>query len=107
MIDPAPSPLAIERRGTVLVLSGEVDANTAPQLAAQLCDAEAAHRVELDMAAVTFIDSTGLRVILTERQRREADQSELVLLHPSVPVARLIELTGLAPYLSVEPPLES
>lgn len=106
MIDPAPSPLAIERRGCVLVLSGDVDTSTAPQLVSHLCDAMAVRRVELDMAAVTFMDSTGLRVILTEHQRRQADQLELVVLRPSTQVARLIELTGLGPYLSVEP-LES
>jgi anti-sigma B factor antagonist len=106
MIDPAPSPLAIERRGCVFVLSGDVDTNTAPLLASQLDDAEEERRVELDMAAVSFIDSTGLRVIITEHQRRRADQLELVLLRPSVPVARLLELTGLAPHLSVEPPLD-
>jgi anti-anti-sigma factor len=106
MTDPAP-PLAIERRGCTLVLCGEVDAYTAPLLEEQLCDALPERRVELDMAAVTFMDSTGLRVILTDLQRRRADDLELVVVRPSETVARLIELTGLMPYLRVEPPLES
>lgn len=106
MIDPAP-PLAIERRGCTLVLCGEVDAHTAPLLAEQLRGALPERRVELDMAAVTFMDSTGLRVIITDLQRRRADQLELVVVRPSEKVARLIELTGLTPYLRVEPLQES
>lgn len=111
MIDPA-LPLAIERRGCTLVLAGDVDAHTAPLLAAHLLDATSEPRVELDMAAVAFMDSTGLRVILSDLQRRRADRLELVVLRPSVKVARLLELTGLTPYLRVEStlvdaPLES
>lgn len=104
MIDPAP-PLAVERRGCTLVLTGDVDTQTAPLLIAAFRDATDVRQLELDVAAVSFIDSTGLRAILTEHRRRQADHLELVVLRPSMPVARLLELTGLVSYLRVDPPL--
>jgi anti-anti-sigma factor len=105
VINPLPPPLAIERSDCTLVLCGDVDAHTASLLAAELDDVAAVHRLELDASAVSFIDSTGLRTILAEHRRRQAERRELVVVRPSAPMIRLIEVTGLVSYLSVEPPL--
>jgi anti-sigma B factor antagonist len=104
MIDPEPA-FAVEQLGTTIVLAGDIDAATAPLLAAKFAESADVHRLTLDAGAVTFIDSSGLRVVLSERQRRQADGLELVVLRPSAPMVRVIELTGLGPYLCVEPPL--
>jgi anti-sigma B factor antagonist len=92
----------IELDPSTVALEGEIDAHTAPDLAA--------HYVELpdgdgdfviDMAKVDFMDSSGLRVIIELHQRAEQASRRLFLRSPSQPVARLIEVSGLAGHLHV------
>ena len=77
----------------VLVLSGEIDSYTAPDLASRLNDA----KVEIvDLSAVTFIDSSGLRTLIEADRSRQDDGARIVLRAPSAPVQRLLEISGLA-----------
>lgn len=82
-----------------LILAGEIDSYTAPDLAERLA---ADPPVEvLDVAGVTFIDSSGLRVLVEVHQARAARGSRLVLRAPSAPVQRLLEISGLAGHLDI------
>ena len=82
-----------------LVLEGEIDSYTAPELAERL---EADRSLEVvDLAAVTFIDSSGLRVLVQAHQARAEAGSTLRLRSPSAAVQRLLEISGLAGYLDV------
>jgi anti-anti-sigma factor len=102
MIDPSPPSAVEQRRRSTLVLSGDVDASTTSRLDERFGELRSAHRIDVDMAAVTFMDSSGLRSILTEHQRRRALGDELVVLRPSSAVRRLFDITGLGPHLRVE-----
>jgi anti-sigma B factor antagonist len=82
-----------------LILAGEIDSYTAPDLAERLA-AEPPVEV-IDVAGVTFIDSSGLRVLVEVHQSRAASGSRLVLRAPSAPVQRLLEISGLAGHLDV------
>jgi anti-anti-sigma factor len=82
----------------VLVLEGELDAHSSAALAEQL-QREPQTSV-LDLAGVTFIDSSGLRVLVEAHQARESEGG-LVLRSPSSAVQRLLEISGLAPHLDV------
>ncbi len=101
--------LALEIRpddlGPSLSVVGEIDVFTAPSLAdrlLELCDSGSS-RVVVELEGVTFIDSTGLRVLIeADRRMRDVDGS-LVLLRPSRAVSRLLELTALGDWLTVEP----
>jgi anti-sigma B factor antagonist len=87
-----------------LCVIGEIDVFTAPILADRLADltSSAASLVRLDLDGVTFIDSTGLRVLIeSDRLMRDRD-AVLVLARPSRAVARLLELTALGDFLTVE-----
>jgi anti-sigma B factor antagonist len=82
-----------------LVLAGEIDSYTAPELADLLLkrlDIDA-----IDLRDVTFIDSSGLRVIVEAHQRRLEDDRVLVLRSPSPAVQRLLEISGVAGHLTV------
>ncbi len=82
-----------------LVLEGEIDSYTAPELAERL---ETDRSIEVvDLAAVTFIDSSGLRVLVQAHQARAETSSTLRLRSPSAAVQRLLEISGLAGYLDV------
>src|SRR5215208_8109152 len=91
-----PLSLEIERDGDSLVVraSGELDLATAPMLEECLLHAfeGEASPIILDLTAVSFIDSMGLRSLL--RAARNSD-SRLRIECESAPVRRMIEVTGL------------
>jgi anti-anti-sigma factor len=82
----------------VLVLSGEIDSYTAPGLAERLADPA----VEVvDVSAITFIDSTGLRTLLQADRSRRDDGRRFALRSPSAPVQRLLEISGLGGHFDI------
>jgi anti-sigma B factor antagonist len=83
----------------VLVLAGEIDSYTAPELSEHL-GADPPIEV-VDVAGVTFIDSSGLRVLVEAHQARAAAGSRLLLRAPSAAVQRLLEISGLAGHLDI------
>jgi len=90
--------LTDDRLGAVVVVArGEIDVASAPELHAALNEAMGAQAgtVIVDLSAVTFIDSTGLGVLVgAEKDMREAEQHlQLVVSQPQI--SRLLELTGL------------
>jgi anti-sigma B factor antagonist len=85
-----------------LRLAGEIDAASSVALAAELDPLPTGHRIVLDLAAVTFIDSSGLRVLIDAHRRAETEGRLLVIANPSPPVSRLFEISGLTNHLHVE-----
>jgi anti-anti-sigma factor len=96
-----------EGRRHTLVLVGELDLATAPELDAmteQAC-ANGAGELVLDLRQLAFIDSTGLRAILRVRNHCEAHRCGLFLTPGPPAVQRLFELAGLLERLPfLEPP---
>lgn len=79
-----------------IAVSGELDVATAPQLDAALQkQPDVAARVVLDLSRVSFMDSTGLRVLLQAHDVAQARGRQLTIV-PSDSVTRVIRLTGLA-----------
>src|ERR1041385_7772638 len=76
-------------------LSGEVDAHTAPSLASAL-EALPAGIVRVDMAEVSLMDSSGLRVLMEATSRARDGGGDLVVVRPSPTVTRLVEISGLS-----------
>jgi anti-anti-sigma factor len=87
-----------QRFGRRLTLRGELDLGTAGQLESAL--AEAQEPVLLDLRELTFMDSTGVRVLLEAAERAAGDGWELRILAPADGDARVtIEETGIAALL--------
>jgi anti-sigma B factor antagonist len=85
-----------------LVLVGEIDAHTAPDLAAHLDPLPGDNGdVVIDVAGIDFIDSSGLRLIVEAHQRAESTSRRLVVHQPSTTVTRLFEISGLTSHLTV------
>jgi anti-anti-sigma factor len=77
----------------VLRAAGEVDLESAGQLAAALRDAGASgDRVVADLIGVPFMDSSGLKVLLLASE--QLDHGLALVLSPGSPVAHLLEITG-------------
>lgn len=75
--------------------SGELDLATVPELEAAYAQALAASPSTLlvDLHAVTFMDSTGMALLLDMLERRGAVELRFAI---SPPIERLLELVGLA-----------
>jgi anti-sigma B factor antagonist len=114
MSRPEPTELSIEREtdGAVAVVraSGELDLATAPQLALAISASAAGPRprVLVDLAAVAFCDSGGLRALLGAAREVEARAGRLVVaVEPGGTVARVLEMAGLTEFLRVRAPAEA
>lgn len=80
-----------------VVASGELDAASAASLTTALADAAgSAEHVELDLSGVTFIDSSGLRVIAAAVQRANDGGPSFAVSAASDAVRRIFEMTGLS-----------
>lgn len=90
----------------VYVLSGEVDAHTAPQFADHFepLPGGAGEGLVIDMADVTFMDSSGLRVLIELNRRVSEAGTSLTVRAPSRAVARIIEISGLSDLIEVSSP---
>lgn len=100
--------LHVQRRtgSTLLLIDGELDAATAPDLA-DLCRCVHAHGdrdVVIDLTATSFLDSSGLRALVGARRLFGDGGGSLRLAHPSEPVMRLLEITGLRDYFAIDEP---
>jgi anti-sigma B factor antagonist len=98
--------LATEREGdrAVLVVRGELDAYSAPGLEDQISRllSDRMDAIVLDLSETGFLDSSGLRAILTAQRRLTEGNGQLILRKPSEPVTRLLEITGLTDHFTVE-----
>jgi anti-anti-sigma factor len=105
-LTPAPQ-LTIERQQdsqrVLLVLHGEIDLASAPQLDCALVEAVSTgpSRIGIDLADVQFIDSTGLRALIQGKERAQATGRSLILRHVRPQAKRLFEVTGVARALGV------
>jgi anti-sigma B factor antagonist len=78
-----------------VVVTGEVDLDTAPAVRDEvLRHLHGGAAVHLDLGDVTFMDSSGLHVLLATARRASLVGAELRLVRMSARVQRLIELTG-------------
>jgi len=81
----------------VLTVAGELDLDSAPRLRRRLQETMAAGRVHMvvDLAALSFIDSTGISVLVEVHKDACRRGGGLVVRSPSPAVRRLLEVTGL------------
>lgn len=89
----------------IVRLRGELDIANAAELEALLVRARPrGQRVVLDLAELRFMDSTGLRALLSGRTAAREGGWELTLDNVHRNVARLFELAGVHDLLGLDPP---
>ena len=81
----------------VVTVGGEVDLDTASQLGDHALDAvrDVSPHVLLDLTGVTFMDSTGLKVLLSIQRRAVLAGGSFGVAGPSRSVRKILALTGL------------
>ena len=89
----------------LVVVNGELDLVTAPRLEERLKSVidSTDGDIVVDLANVTFIDSTGLRTMLVAHDRLSQTDRVLAVRRPSVQVVRLLEICGLGNLVEADP----
>ena len=92
---------------TVMELSGSLDGKTAPDVQKQvLSGAEGQNKVILDMTAVTFVSSAGLRVLLLLYRQLKAKGGKIALVGTSEEIKDVMSNTGLINFFLLADSLE-
>ena len=92
-----------------IALSGELDIATVDQLSARIdrLSAAAGERLVIDLSAVSFMDSSGLRVLIAANRDAAAGGYELVVVTGDSPAKRVLELTRMDEHMQVVAPSRS
>lgn len=92
-------------RSVLLRLQGELDMATARELRAVLVRAMSgdATAVALDLSDLTFVDSTGIAVLLAANRRARTERRAFSLHHPRRMVRKALHLTGADRLVTVVP----
>ncbi len=94
---------AVDDTTHVVSPQGEIDASTAPRLGSRLLGLadEGKRAVVVDLSEVTFMDSTGIGVLLNALAHFSSRHGQLVLVCPTARVLRPFEVTGLVGHLTI------
>jgi len=98
--------MTIEKKITgtelTIVLTGRLDTTTAPQLEAELkANLPGVEHLVLDFAALDYLSSAGLRVLLAA-QKQMNKQGDMVVRSVNQTIAEIFEVTGFGDILTIE-----
>jgi anti-sigma B factor antagonist len=87
----------------VIAVVGEIDVATSPELRQAITQViDAGDRVTIDLSGTTFIDSSGLGVLVGGLKRaRELGYDGVALRGVQEPVRRVLEITGLTELFAI------
>ena len=106
-LEPGTLALDLEHRPdwAVVVVKGEVDISNAEELHKTVSDlVDAGNKsVAVDMRTTSFMDSSGLRVLIRADEMVTESGGKLLILVNGGPVDRLFHITGLESKLNISP----
>lgn len=91
--------LTIVSRTDGWAIEGEIDANSAPSLASALAAMPDVPQVVADFAGVTFMDSSGLRVLVDAASLAASAGKTFAIANPQVAIKRVVEISGLSGHI--------
>ncbi len=97
--------LSVDRQGpsATVTVAGEIDLTSAPRLDDEVTTLieDSIVELQIELAGVSFMDSTGLRVLLKASKMIDGTGGKLVLGGLSDPVRRLLEVSGLNSHFQI------
>jgi anti-anti-sigma factor len=104
-VSSSPFEVTVEQRGTAvhIALVGELDISTASRLEDELGrqEAERPDLIVLDLQRLTFMDSTGLRLLISADSRAREEGRSVAILQGTEMVQRVMRLTRLDERLNI------
>ncbi|MCZ7525018.1 MAG: STAS domain-containing protein [Acidimicrobiia bacterium] len=87
----------VEDGAATITVEGEMDAHTCELLDGEIPEvlATGASELTLDVSGVSFVDSSGLRVLIRAHEQARAHGGQVSLRGPDATFRRLLEVTGL------------
>ena len=80
----------------LIKLAGRMDAQGAPEIEQKVMDHASSHRsIIVDMTAVDFLASVGIRTLLLVAKAVAKRGGKMVLLNPDPNIAKILEISGI------------
>jgi anti-sigma B factor antagonist len=78
----------------LVILAGEIDISNADQLKRELVTAYEKHPTDMDVdiEGLSYIDSTGLGIIISLNGKMQENKKKIMLLHPRDNVKKLLKI---------------
>ncbi len=91
--------------GITVAVSGEIDAASAPALRSYLNEllSEGYTEVTLDLTDMTFIDSSGLGVVVGLINQLRRQEGRLIICNPPPIAVQVLRISGLTSFLEIVP----
>lgn len=89
----------------VLRLSGELDHHTAKNTLQEIeraMDRYLPRRCALDLSGITFMDSSGIAVIIRARKRMQETGGKILVIQPEGQPGRVLEASGLQKLIQIK-----
>ena len=94
-----------EARHICIRLSGELDHHSAKGLLRRLdqeIEKALPTQLTLDLSGVTFMDSSGIAVVLRVKKRMEETDGDVFLLDPAPQCARVLRTSGIERFVAIK-----
>ena len=90
-----------EAEAATLILSGDVDLQTTADLKSEIAELHAVATLDIQAGGVSYIDSSGVAVLLMTRQHCLANGIEMSISVASQPVQRVLQIAKLDKLLPI------
>ncbi len=94
----------VEGKKAELIVKGEIDVSNAPELRTAIHEALDSNidSFVIDISQVSYIDSTGIGVLVGARHRAEDESIAFEILNPQPNVLRVLSLLGMVEDLNIK-----
>ena len=93
---------AVDGAKLSVALQGRLDTTTAPALEKELAQYADSTEVLLDFAALDYISSAGLRVLLAEQKQMNAKKGKMIIRNVNETIMEVLQITGFVDILTIE-----
>ena len=97
--------ITLQDRTLVAVLDGEIDHHCAQPMRTEIDEKITAYQPEvlvLDFAGVTFMDSSGIALILRAQQRMQLLEGTLIVRNVPEQAKRVLDAAGIGRFVSIQ-----
>jgi anti-sigma B factor antagonist len=93
----------------LVVVSGEMDIATSPELVSSLSSLRgpAPYHVLVDLSRLSFIDSTGIKALVSSAKNAASQGGSLVVVAPTANIQRVFDIVQLSELLAIVPTLDA